>query len=66
MLLSDVETAVRQDLFDSVGANQRWQTSDIDRAIDKALDRYSSVYPNIVYIDSTKPAASHPILNLRG
>ena len=57
MLLSDVETAVRQDLFDPLGAsNQRWATSDIDRAIDRALDRYSSSYPNIVYIDmSTQP-----------
>ncbi len=51
MLLSDVETAVRLDLFDPIGANQRWQTSDIDRAIDRALDRYSSYYPNIVYSD---------------
>lgn len=56
MLLSDVETAVRLDLFDPIGANQRWQTSDIDRAIDKAIDRYSSYYPNIVYTDmSTQP-----------
>lgn len=51
MLLSDVETAVRLDLFDPIGANQRWQTSDIDRAIDRALDRYSSYYPNVVYAD---------------
>ncbi len=49
MLLSDIETAVRQDLFDS-GA-QRWANSDIDRAIDKAVDRYSLYYPNIVYTD---------------
>ena len=56
MLLSDVETAVRLDLFDPIGANQRWQTSDIDRAIDKAIDLYSSYYPNIVYIDmATQP-----------
>ncbi len=45
MLLSDVETAVRLDLFDPMGANQRWQTSDIDRAIDRALDRYSILLP---------------------
>jgi len=52
MLLSDVEMMVRQDLFDpSGGANLRWQTSDIDRAIDKAVDRYSQYYPNIVYAD---------------
>jgi hypothetical protein len=52
MLLSDIETMVRQDLFDPVGgANLRWQTSDIDRAIDKAVDRYSQYYPNIVYAD---------------
>lgn len=52
MLLSDVENMVRQDLFDPLGnASQRWQTSDIDRAIDKAVDRYSQYYPNIVYTD---------------
>ena len=52
MLLSDVETAVRQDLFDPLGGtSQRWATSDIDRAIDKALDRYSAYYPNLVYTD---------------
>src|SRR5579863_2596506 len=52
MLLSDIETMVRQDLFDPLGGpNQRWQTSDIDRAIDKAVDRYSQYYPNIAYTD---------------
>ena len=52
MLLSDIETLVRQDLFDPLGGpTQRWQTSDIDRAIDKAADRYSQYYPNIVYTD---------------
>lgn len=49
MILSDVETMTRQDLFDP-GAS-RWQTSDIDRAIDKAVDRYSNYYPNIVFAD---------------
>ncbi len=54
MLLSDIETATRQDLFDT-GAS-RWQNTDIDRAIDKAVDRYSQYYPNIVYADlSTQP-----------
>lgn len=51
MILLDVETATRQDLFDPAGVNQRWQTSDIDRAIDKAVDRYTAYYPNIVYSD---------------
>ena len=57
MLLSDIETAVRQDLFDpSGGPNQRWQNSDIDRAIDKAVDRYSQYYPNIAFSDmNTQP-----------
>ena len=57
MLLADIETAVRQDLFDPAGsASQRWANSDIDRAIDKAVDRYSQVYPNIVYSDmATQP-----------
>src|SRR5437588_5735278 len=51
MFLSDTETAVRQDLFDPAGANQRWQTSDIDRAIDKAVDRYTEYYPNVAWAD---------------
>src|SRR5579884_954561 len=51
MLLSDIENAVRQDLFDPAGANQRWANSDIDRAIDKAVERYSEYYPNIAYSD---------------
>lgn len=57
MLLSDIETAVRQDLFDPLGGpNQRWATSDLDRAIDKAVDRYSQYYPNIAYTDmATQP-----------
>lgn len=49
MLLTDIENATRQDLFD-LGAT-RWTNSDIDRAIDKAVDRYSQYYPNIVYTD---------------
>ncbi len=57
MILSDVITAVRQDVFDPVGgSNMRWQDSDISRGIDKAIDRYSQYYPNIVYTDmSTQP-----------
>ncbi len=51
MLLSDVEGYVRQDLFDPVSATERWQTSDIDRAIDKAVDRYAQYYPNIAFAD---------------
>src|ERR671922_739213 len=54
MLLSDVETAVRQDLFDTTA--QRWANSDIDRVIDKAVDRYTEYYANIAWIDmSTQP-----------
>jgi hypothetical protein len=54
MILSDIETMVRQDLFDPGVA--RWTNSDIDRAIDKAVDRYSQYYPNIAFADmQTKP-----------
>jgi hypothetical protein len=49
MILSDIETMVRQDLFDP-GAT-RWANSDIDRAVDKAVDRYSAYYPNIAFAD---------------
>ncbi len=56
MLLTDIETMVRQDLFDPAGSNQRWQTSDLDRAIDKAVERYSQYYPNVAFADmSTEP-----------
>ena len=47
--LATVETAVLRDLFDT--GNTRWQTSDIDRAIDKAVDRYTQYYPNISFVD---------------
>ena len=56
MLLTDIETALRQDLFDPAGPLQRWANSDLDRAIDKAVDHYSQYYPNIVYADmNTQP-----------
>jgi hypothetical protein len=56
MLLSDLENLVRLDLFDPAGSNQRWSQSDLDRAIDKAVDRYSEYYPNIAYADmATEP-----------
>lgn len=51
MILSDVELMARQDLFDTQGATERWTTSDLDRAIDKAVDRYSQYYPNINWVD---------------
>ena len=54
MNLNDVETQVRQDLFDPNAT--RWANSDIDRAIDKAVDRYSQYYPNIACTDmGTQP-----------
>lgn len=51
MNLTDLENAMRQDLFDPAGASQRWQTSDLDRALDKAVDRYSAYAPHIVQVD---------------
>ncbi len=53
MNLTDLEAAMRQDLFDPAGANQRWQTSDLDRALDKAVDRYSAYSPRVVVVDMT-------------
>ena len=49
MLLSDIENMLRLDLFDTSAT--RWTANDIDRAIDKAVDRYSQYYPNIVFVD---------------
>jgi len=47
--LSNMETYVLRDLFDT--GNARWVTADVDRALDKAIDRYSMYYPNVVFID---------------
>ena len=56
MLLSDIDKLLRLDLFDPSRINQRWANSDLDRAIDKAVDRYSEYYPNIAYADmQTQP-----------
>ncbi|GAC1474461.1 MAG: hypothetical protein NVS2B12_20200 [Ktedonobacteraceae bacterium] len=49
MLLSDIESMLRLDLFDTNAT--RWTNNDIDRAIDKAVDRYSQYYPNIAFVD---------------
>lgn len=51
MLLSDIESAVRLDLFDPAGADQRWSNADLDRAIDRAVALYTQYAPNIVYAD---------------
>ncbi len=51
MNLTELENAVRQDLFDPAGPEQRWQTSDIDRALDKAVERYSAYAPHIMPVD---------------
>jgi len=51
MLLSDIENAARLDLFDPTGSNQRWTNQDLDRAINKAVDRYSQCCPNLLYGD---------------
>ncbi|GLV60771.1 hypothetical protein KDH_75900 [Dictyobacter sp. S3.2.2.5] len=51
MLLTDLENMVRLDLFDPAGPNQRWSQGDIDRALDRAVERYSAYYPNIAYVD---------------
>ncbi len=53
MILSDIEAALRLDLFDPAGTNERWSQADLDRAIDKAVDRYAQYYPNLVYTDIT-------------
>jgi hypothetical protein len=47
--LSAMTTLVLTDLFDT--GNARWQNSDITRALDRAIDRYTQYYPNIVFVD---------------
>ena len=43
--LTDALTRLRQDIFDQAGPSPRWQDSDLTRAIDRALDQYSFVFP---------------------
>nr|BBH86798.1 hypothetical protein KTC_15490 [Thermosporothrix sp. COM3] len=53
--LTDIEDLVRLDLFDAGGS--RWTNRDIDRAIEKAVTRYSEVAPHIIPADlATQPA----------
>lgn len=47
--LSQMEGYTLRDLFDT--GNTYWQTADVDRALDKSLDRYSEYYPNIGEVD---------------
>lgn len=52
LVLLDIEALVRQDLFDPLSnTSPRWAASDLERAIDKAVIRYSQYYPNIMYAD---------------
>lgn len=52
--LSQMEQYVLRDLFDT--GNARWQIADVDRALDRAVDRYSEYYPNIAEVDmATQP-----------
>src|SRR6185437_2750384 len=43
--IDDALIALRQDIFDQAGPSPRWQDSDLTRAIDRALDRYSFMAP---------------------
>jgi hypothetical protein len=47
--LSTMTSLALQDLFDET--NARWQASDIQRALDRAVDRYSEYYPCIAELD---------------
>lgn len=44
-MLTEALSRLRQDIFDQAGPSPRWQDSDLQRAIDRALDRYSFVAP---------------------
>ncbi|MBX5450670.1 hypothetical protein [Thermogemmatispora sp.] len=56
MNLSEILNALRLDLSDPAGPNQRWSDSDLLRAIDKAVIRYSEYCPNMSYCDmNTRP-----------
>ncbi|HET8841811.1 MAG TPA: hypothetical protein VFN35_10105 [Ktedonobacteraceae bacterium] len=56
MILSEIEAAVRLDLFDPAGSSQRWSSADLERAIARAVDRYTRYAPNINWSDMhTRP-----------
>ncbi|HVA88257.1 MAG TPA: hypothetical protein VNL71_00300 [Chloroflexota bacterium] len=43
--IGDALIRLRQDIFDQAGPSPRWQDSDLQRAIDRAVDQYSFVAP---------------------
>src|SRR5690242_19690012 len=45
LTLTDALTRLRQDIFDQAGPSPRWQDSDLMRAVDRAVDRYSFISP---------------------
>jgi len=47
MTLTDVETAVRQDLNDTDPTNYRWPAAVLDRCIARAVKEYSFVWPRL-------------------
>jgi hypothetical protein len=45
--IADALSRLRQDIFDAAGPSPRWQDTDLTRAIDRAIDRYSFISPFI-------------------
>ena len=45
--LADALSRLRQDVFDQAGGIPRWADSDLQRAVDRAVDRYSFISPFI-------------------
>src|SRR4051812_8493758 len=51
MILSDIVTSVRLDLFDPALGTPHWTNTDLERAIAQAVARYSQFYPNHNWTD---------------
>lgn len=56
LTLTDFENRLRTDLNDPAGPNQRFAQGDLDRAIDRAVDKYSFVNP-VLYKSQMATAA---------
>jgi len=58
-------TDLRADLFDTIGSSvtERWSDTDLTRALDRSLNRYSQASPNLqaVQIPATRQINQYPI-----
>ncbi|MHB1007549.1 MAG: hypothetical protein ACYC3S_18200 [Chloroflexota bacterium] len=64
--LADVRANVRLDLKDPSGASARWSDAELDRAIDKAVTRYSYAWPRALSVDLVPSVGDNVLTPLTG